>query len=306
MKRKIGSSPLTVPPLGLGCMGMSAFYGMSDDRLSVESIQAALHCGIKLFDTADMYGDGHNEELLGRTLKNCRHDVVLATKAGIYRENGRSLSNGRKQYIIDACERSLHRLDTDYIDLYQYDRPDRNVPIEESLEAFRLLTDSGKVRYIGVSNFTAEQLEQAAACFPLVSIQNEHSLLNKSKNEAILSCCERRDLALLAYSSLGRGLLAGKRAETLGTDDYRATLPWYKGRDYRDIRAKVRQLQQLAELKATNTASLALAWLIRASTRIIPIAGARSPEQVKANAEALTIELAADEFEFIRALFEER
>jgi aryl-alcohol dehydrogenase-like predicted oxidoreductase len=285
-------------------MAMSAFYGRSDDNQSALTIRTALDCGIRMFDTADMYGMGHNEELVGISLKNCRHDVVIATKAGIYRENGKSLSNGSKDHIISSCNGSLNRLRTDYIDLYQYHRPDRNVPITESLEAFHTLVLTGKVRYIGVCNFSYDQLKLAAESFPIVSVQNEYSLLSKMENESILTYCESRGISFIAYSPLAKGLLAGKKAESLGVDDYRASHPWFKDATYEENRKKFILLQELADLKGTSPSCLALAWIIHSSPQLLPIVGARTPEQIKSNADVLSIRLTTEEFSMIDQLFQ--
>jgi aryl-alcohol dehydrogenase-like predicted oxidoreductase len=297
-KRRLG--PLEVSALGLGCMGMSEFYGPTDEAESIASIHRALDLGIDLLDTADMYGPFTNEELVGRAIRDCRDRVVLATKCGIVREAGNARVrgiNGRPEYIRSACDASLKRLGVSHVDLYQLHRVDPAVPIEESVGALADLVKAGKTRAIGLSEAGPNTLRRAFAVHPIASLQTEYSLLARDVEAEVLGVCRELGVGFLAYSPLGRGLLTGRwrsRAD-FTPDDYRLFSPRFaEGAIERNL-ALVERAAGLAARKGCTPAQLALAWLLQRGEDIVPIPGTKSRKRLEENAAAVSISFSAAE-----------
>jgi len=293
-KRRLGS--LEVSALGLGCMGMSEFYGPTDEAESIATIHRALELGITLLDTADMYGPFVNEELVGKAIRGKRDRVVLATKCGIVRDGEtkaiRSL-NGRPEYILQACDASLRRLGVDHVDLYQLHRLDPSVPIEDSVGALAQLVKAGKTRAIGLSEIGPKTLRRAAAVHPIASLQSEYSILSRDVEAEVLPACRELGVGFLAYSPLGRGLLSGRfrsRAD-FGADDYRQWSPRFaEGAFERNLELTLRAAE-LAKGKGCTPAQFALAWLLARGPEVVPIPGTKSRTRLEENAGAATVKL---------------
>lgn len=292
--RRLGR--LEVSALGLGCMGMSEFYGPTEEAESIATIHRALELGITLLDTADVYGPFTNEELVGKAIRGRRERVVLATKCGIVRDlEKRTLRglNGRPDYILQACDASLRRLGVDHVDLYQLHRKDPNVPIEESVGAMAQLVKAGKTRAIGLSEVGPNTLRRAAKVHPIASLQSEYSLLTRDVEAEVLPTCRALGVGFLAYSPLGRGLLSGRfrSREDFGPDDYRQMSPRFaEGAFERNLELTLRAAE-VAKAKGCTVAQLALAWLLAKGPEIVPIPGTKSRTRLEENAGAVQVEL---------------
>ncbi|MFC1903055.1 aldo/keto reductase [Chloroflexota bacterium] len=298
MKRRyLGRVRLEVSALGLGCMGMSEFYGQSDDTESIATIHDALDSGITLFDTADIYGMGKNEELVGRALKQRRSEAIIATKFGNIRDEDGSFVavNGQPEYVKKACNSSLTRLGVDYIDLYYLHRVDPNTPIEETVGAMAELVKEGKVRYIGLSEASANTLRRANAVHPITALQTEYSLWSRDVEGEILPTCRDLGIGFVAYSPLGRGFLTGqiKRLEDLASDDNRRKSPRFQGDRLRENLQATKELEEIARENGCKASQIALAWLFSQGDDIIPIPGTKRRKYLHENIQALDIELTA-------------
>src|ERR1700754_1397868 len=256
--------PLTVPALGLGCMGMSEFYGASDDAESIKTIHRALELGVTLLDTADIYGPHTNEQLVGQAIADRRDDVVLATKFGIVRDPENPAArgvNGRPEYVLRSCDASLRRLRVDYIDLYYQHRVDPDVPIEETVGAMAELVDAGKVRFLGLSEAAPETIRRAHAVHPISALQTEYSLWSREVEAEILPTLRELGIGLVAYSPLGRGFLTGqfKTPEDFAPDHYRRNSPPFQGENFRKNLDLVKIIEEMAATKGCTASQLALA-----------------------------------------------
>lgn len=302
-KKKLGSQGLEVSEMGLGCMGMSEFYGQTDEIEATKTIHRALELGITMFDTADIYGYdeegmGTNEKLVGKALQEFRHDVKIATKFGALRNATKALGyNGSPQYVKEACEASLRRLGTDYIDLYYLHRVDPNTPIEETVGAMAELVQEGKVRYIGLSEVTGEQLKTAHAIHPISAVQTEYSLWSRDPEKDILHVCRELGVGFVPYSPLGRGFLTGNLTsrDQLTPDDWRYYNPRFSEEAFASNMKIVEGIKQLALEKECTPAQLALAWVVAQGEGIVPIPGTKRVKYLEQNVAALEITLTKEE-----------
>ncbi|MBP7776379.1 MAG: aldo/keto reductase [Acidobacteria bacterium] len=304
--RTLGRSGLTVSALGLGCMGMSDFYGAADDAASVATLHRALDLGITFWDTADAYGPFKNESLLGRALRGRREQVVVATKFGFERRpDGTPIGiNGRPDYVRQACDASLTRLGVETIDLYYQHRVDPAVPIEETVGAMADLVQAGKVRYLGLSEAAPATLRRAVAVHPVAALQTEYSLWSRDPEGELLATCRERGVGFVAYSPLGRGFLTGRyrTIDDLAPGDWRRTNPRFQGENFQKNLDVVAELQRIAAARGCTPAQLALAWLLAQGDDIVPIPGSTRAERVEENAGAVAIALGPDDLSALEAL----
>jgi len=293
-RRKLGRQGLTVSELGLGCMGMSEFYGPRDDTESIATLHRAVELGIDFFDTSDMYGPYHNEELVGRVLKPIRDRVIIATKFGIVRHpDGRREINGRPEYVRSACDASLKRLGIDHIDLYYQHRVDRTVPIEDTVGAMADLVKAGKVRYLGLSEASAKTIRRAAATHPISAVQSEYSLWSRDLENEVIPTLRELGIGLVAYSPLGRGFLSGefKSPDDFPPNDFRRLNPRFQGENFKRNLAVVERVKEIAQKKHFTPSQLALAWALARGSDIVPIPGTKRRKYLEENAAAVEIQL---------------
>ncbi|HTN43567.1 MAG TPA: aldo/keto reductase [Nitrospiria bacterium] len=298
-KRPLGNGGLAVSAIGLGCMGMSEFYGRHDDADSIKAIHRALDLGIDFLDTADMYGVGRNETLVGRAIRDRRDRVVLATKFGNVRGNDGSFLgiNGKPDYVKSACEASLKRLGVEAIDLYYQHRVDPATPIEETVGAMAGLVREGKVRYLGLSEAGPNTIRRARAVHPIAALQTEYSLWSREPEDEILPLCRELGIGFVAYSPIGRGFLSGKirKAEDLEPDDRRRIFPRFQGENFRRNLGLVKRIEEIAGRKHCRPSQLALAWLLTRGADIVPIPGTTQIPHLEENVGALAIQLTKDD-----------
>jgi aryl-alcohol dehydrogenase-like predicted oxidoreductase len=304
-KRSLGRSGLDVSTLGLGCMGMSEFYGPRDEAESIATIHAALDAGIDLLDTADAYGPHRNEELVGRAIQGRRGQVVLATKFGIVRGPGTARTiSGRPEYVRSACDASLKRLNVGTIDLYYQHRVDPATPIEETVGAMSELVRAGKVRHLGLSEAGPETLRRAMAVHKITALQSEYSLWSRDvEDDGVLATCRELGIGLVAYSPLGRGFLAGqiKRFEDLAEDDWRRGSPRFQGANFGKNLELVSRIEAIAAARGVTPSQLALAWVVAQGDDIVPIFGTKRRKYLTENLEALRVTLTPEDLQRIDA-----
>jgi aryl-alcohol dehydrogenase-like predicted oxidoreductase len=299
-KRKLGTEGLVVSEQGLGCMGMSEFYGATDEAESIATLHRALDLGIDFLDTSDMYGPYKNEELISQVLRSRRDEIVIATKFGIQRdpasETGRSI-NGRPEYVREACDGSLKRLGVECIDLYYQHRVDPKVPIEETVGAMSELVRLGKVLYLGLSEAAPETIRRAHAVYPITALQTEYSLWSRDPEDEILSAVRELGIGFVAYSPLGRGFLTGqiKSFDDLAEDDYRRYAPRFQGENFSKNLELVARVTEMAREKGVTPGQLALAWVLAQGEDIVPIPGTKRRRYLEENAAASEIELTAED-----------
>lgn len=304
--RVLGAEGLTVSAQGLGCMGMSFAYGPTDDEESIATIHRAREAGVTFFDTADGYGHGHNEQLLGRTLADHRDQVVLATKFGIVARPGQPPPfpvNGRPEYVPQACDASLGRLGVDHIDLYYLHRPDPEVPIEDTVAAMAELVRVGKVRYLGLSEASADTIRRAVAVHPITALQSEWSLFSRDIEDDVVPTCRELGIGLVPYSPLGRGMLTGAvTREELSDDDMRRIMPRFAGDNFERNLALVHTVQDLAVVKGVTAGQLALAWVQSQGDDVVPIPGTKRRRYLEENLAALDVVLDAGDLQRLGGL----
>jgi aryl-alcohol dehydrogenase-like predicted oxidoreductase len=296
-KRRLGSSGIEVSAIGFGCMSLSGVYGASNDDDGIALIHEAIEAGITLIDTSDMYGFGHNEELVGKAIKGRRSEIVLATKFGNLGGRGGKIADGRPEYVLSACESSLKRLGVETIDLYYQHRIDPTVPIEDTVGAMARLVKEGKVRALGVSEAHPETIRRAHAVHPIAAVQNEFSLLYRTEAEETLRTTRELNIAFVAYSPLGRGLLTGavEGQDHLGEGDARRRHPRFAPENLPRNVALVRRIEEISRRKGCTPGQLALAWLLAQGDDIVPIPGTKRSARLRENIGALAVDLTEDD-----------
>ena len=306
--KKLGSQGLYASEIGLGCMGMSEFYGPRNDDESVKTLQHALEIGVGFWDTADVYGPFLNEELIGKAMKGNRQKITLATKFGIVRDPSNPQSrgfNGSAGYVKNACEASLKRLQTDSIDLYYLHRVDASTPIEETAGAMAALVKEGKIKGIGFSEISSATLRRAHAVHPVTAVQSEYSLWTRDPEDGILDTCRELGIAFVAYSPLGRGFLTGqiKKESDFDASDYRRFSPRFQGENFQKNLDLVTALENLAAKKSCTASQLALAWVMAQGDHIFPIPGTKRIKYLDENVGALNVSLTKEELKEINDVF---
>ena len=305
--KPLGSQGLHASQLGLGCMGMSDFYGQRNDEESIQVIHRAYELGTTFFDTADMYGPYTNEVLVGKAIQPFRNNIVLATKFGIVRDPENPTKrgfNGKPEYVQTSCEGSLKRLGVDVIDLYYLHRKDPDTPIEETVGAMARLKDQGKIKAIGLSEVNAETLRRAHAVHPITALQTEYSLWSRDPEDELLQACQELGIAFVAYSPLGRGFLTGqfKSFEDFEQDDYRRHSPRFQGENFTKNLQLVQKIETLAQQKGCTAAQLALAWVLAQGEYIFPIPGTKRIKYLEENIAAVNISLTPAELDEINEI----
>ncbi|MGC1679084.1 MAG: aldo/keto reductase [Candidatus Binataceae bacterium] len=293
-KRKLGTQGLVVSAVGLGCMGMSQSYGTPDEAESIATLNRAIELGIDFFDTADVYGNHRNEELVGKTLKPFRSKIQIATKFGNVFADGKRSVNGRPEYVRSACDGSLSRLGVDHIDLYYQHRVDRNVPIEETVGAMAELVRAGKVRYLGLSEASAATIRRAHKVHPITAVQSEYSLWTRDYEDDVIPTLRELGIGFVPFSPLGRGMLSAtiRSTDEFGKDDMRARIsPRFERENFERNLAVVDRLKQIADEKRITPSQLALAWVLAQGEDMVPIPGTKRRKYLEENAAAASVKL---------------
>ena len=300
--RKLGGSALLVSAVGLGCMSLSGVYGAAEDSESEALIRHAIERGVNHLDSSDMYGWGHNEEVVGRAIKGVREQVVLATKFGqVKRDSGPNGVDGRPEYVMQACDASLKRLGVEAIDLYYQHRVDPAVPIEETVGAMAKLVEQGKVRYLGLSEASPETIVRAHKTHPITAVQTEYSLLYRTEAEETRKVTVELGISFVAYSPLGRGFLTGALRELADIDGRRAAHPRFQAANFAHNRELVARIEAIAAKKGCTPSQLALAWVLAQGPDVVTIPGTRSPQRLNENADAMGVVLTTSEIAEISA-----
>ncbi|EXX56539.1 uncharacterized protein OCT59_000111 [Rhizophagus irregularis] len=305
--RELGKTGVKIPAIGLGCMNMSSLYGAADEQENIKILNRAIELGCTFWDTADMYGLGDNEILLSKVLKEHRNEVFLCTKFAFLQENGEIKVSGKPEYVRQACENSLKRLGIDYIDLYYQHRVDPNTPIEDTVGALAELVKEGKVKYIGLSECSAETLRRAYKVHPIAAVQTEYSpwTLDIEKN-GVLEACRELGVTMVAYSPLGRGFLTGKfkSIDDFEPNDFRRTVPRFQGENFNKNLELVQKFNEFASKKGITTGQLCLAWVIGQGENFVTIPGTKRLKYLEENFEARNIHLSPEELSEIRKIID--
>jgi len=300
--RQLGQSGLSVSAIGLGCMSLSGIYGAAEDAQSEALIHHAIDIGVNHLDSSDMYGWGHNEDVVGRAIKGRRDKVVLATKFGQVRRDGQANAvDGRAQYVKEACEASLKRLGVDVIDLYYQHRVDPSVPVEETVGAMARLVAQGKVRFLGLSEARPDRIRRAHAVHPIAAVQTEYSILYRTEAEETRETTRALGISFVAYSPLGRGFLTGAIRDLSDVDGRRAQHPRFQAEHFQRNRELVRRIEAIAAQKQCSPSQLTLAWLLAQGEDVVAIPGTRYPDRLDENIGAMNVQLTAAEIEQISA-----
>jgi aryl-alcohol dehydrogenase-like predicted oxidoreductase len=302
-RRQLGTSDVQISPIGLGCMGMSEFYGKADDAKSTALLHHALDCGVNFFDTSDMYGPHTNERLLGSALKGRRDEAVIATKFGVVRDESGEWGglNGKPEYVHAACDASLERLGVDTIDVYYIHRIDKNTPLEDTIGAMGELVAAGKVRFLGLSEATPEQIRRAHAVHPITALQTEYSLWSRDPEAELLDLCKELGMTYVAYSPLGRGFLTGaiKSPEDFAPDDFRRNNPRFEGENFQKNLDLVEAVRKMATDKGITPAQLALAWILHQGEHLVCIPGTTKQSRFDENQGANDVVLSEADLAFL-------
>ncbi len=306
--RQLGRSGLAVSGQGLGCMGMSEFYGPGNEAESVATIHRAIELGVTFLDTADVYGPFKNEELVGRAIRGKRDKLIIATKFGIVRDPANPQKrdvNGRPEYVRKSCEASLKRLGMDHIDLYYQHRVDPDTPIEETVDAMAGLVKQGKVRYLGLSEAGSQTIRRAVKVHPIAALQTEYSLWSRDPEDGILETCRELGIGFVAYSPLGRGFISGrfKRFEDLSEGDQRRNWPRFQGENFQKNLDLAEKVAEIAREKGCTASQLALAWVLAQGDDIVPIPGTKHKKYLEENVGAMGVKLSAEELRRLERVF---